>query len=425
MALFGKNILDYASTSGIYEGNNKYYIHPDANLTQYNYLGEFCVIESRAQLSNCLLGRMAHIESSVLLGYKSIHKKSVINHPIAYKNTSRYFSNSLFKLPRKFMYENSPLTLIDNDVRVCTNSIIAAGVKIGRGAIVLPNTYVENDVPPYAVVGGSPARLIEYRFSEEERAFLSDIKIEESDFSLDFWRNKKLNFQNIEQFKTNYRYRKIQLTDYDSQEKATNLIDSKILVLGPSHVDRWINLIKDKQLGHPPFVLFGRGGLSITSPSITNYVDFWLSRDSRNIVVILVPDFRIGNSYILENDRNALFIDKNLMKGDESDRILRRRYFNVLDNLSDKYGKRVRYIFWCQYGRQYLNIKQGKYIDNNGNYKHIMDYNQLKMRYAKNIIDIPEIDNYLDYIERDGSIHPTIAGYNFLEKIIKESNVHS
>ncbi len=45
-------------------------------------------------------------------------------------------------------------------------SIICSGVSIGQGAIVTAGSVVTKDVPPYAIVGGSPAKIIKYRFSE-------------------------------------------------------------------------------------------------------------------------------------------------------------------------------------------------------------------------------------------------------------------
>ena len=46
---------------------------------------------------------------------------------------------------------------------------ILSGVTIGHGAIVAAGALVAKDVPPYAVVGGVPARILKFRFSEELR----------------------------------------------------------------------------------------------------------------------------------------------------------------------------------------------------------------------------------------------------------------
>jgi acetyltransferase-like isoleucine patch superfamily enzyme len=55
---------------------------------------------------------------------------------------------------------------IGNDVWIGEGATLKAGVMIGDGAIVAARAIVTHDVPAYAIVGGSPARLIRYRFSD-------------------------------------------------------------------------------------------------------------------------------------------------------------------------------------------------------------------------------------------------------------------
>ena len=50
------------------------------------------------------------------------------------------------------------------------------GVNIGNGAIVAAGAVVMKDVPPYAVVGGVPAKLIKWRVPEELREKLEKSK---------------------------------------------------------------------------------------------------------------------------------------------------------------------------------------------------------------------------------------------------------
>lgn len=42
-----------------------------------------------------------------------------------------------------------------------------SGVHIGQGAVVATGVVVTKDVPPYAIVGGVPAKVIKYRFEPE------------------------------------------------------------------------------------------------------------------------------------------------------------------------------------------------------------------------------------------------------------------
>jgi acetyltransferase-like isoleucine patch superfamily enzyme len=56
---------------------------------------------------------------------------------------------------------------IGNDVWVGANVTILSGVNIGDGAVVAAGSVVVSSVPPYAIVGGVPARVIKYRFEPE------------------------------------------------------------------------------------------------------------------------------------------------------------------------------------------------------------------------------------------------------------------
>lgn len=59
-------------------------------------------------------------------------------------------------------------TVIGNDVWIGYDSLIMPGVKIGDGAIVAARSVVTADVPPYAIVGGNPARVLRQRFDNDQ-----------------------------------------------------------------------------------------------------------------------------------------------------------------------------------------------------------------------------------------------------------------
>ena len=56
---------------------------------------------------------------------------------------------------------------VDDDVWIGYRAAILSGVHIGQGAVIAAGTVVTKDVPPYAIVGGVPAKIIKYRFSDE------------------------------------------------------------------------------------------------------------------------------------------------------------------------------------------------------------------------------------------------------------------
>ena len=58
-------------------------------------------------------------------------------------------------------------TVIGNDVWIGAGCIIKQGVKIGDGAVIGANSFVNKDVEPFAIVVGSPAIIIKYRFSKD------------------------------------------------------------------------------------------------------------------------------------------------------------------------------------------------------------------------------------------------------------------
>jgi acetyltransferase-like isoleucine patch superfamily enzyme len=79
----------------------------------------------------------------------------------------------IFTIPGKpIIFSGRPVvlpTVIGDDVWLGYRAIIMAGVAVGNGAIVAAGSVVTKDVPPYDIVGGSPAKKIGVRFSSAQK----------------------------------------------------------------------------------------------------------------------------------------------------------------------------------------------------------------------------------------------------------------
>jgi acetyltransferase-like isoleucine patch superfamily enzyme len=112
------------------------------------------------------IGRNTHITKSDIGRYSSIGNNVSIGqgeHSLDQVSTSSRFYASAWDLLTTGKCE------VGHDVWVGVDAVILRGVRIGVGAVVAANAVVTKDVPPFAIVGGVPARLIRYRFSKEKQ----------------------------------------------------------------------------------------------------------------------------------------------------------------------------------------------------------------------------------------------------------------
>ncbi len=102
---------------------------------------------------------------------------TIMDHVVFAPNVSIIAGNHSYHIVGKWITDYKPSdkrkeddlpVVIESDVWVGTNVTILNGVRIGRGAIVAAGAVVIKDVPAYAIVGGVPAKVLKYRFTEEE-----------------------------------------------------------------------------------------------------------------------------------------------------------------------------------------------------------------------------------------------------------------
>ena len=174
------------STNRIYKG---------VDLNKGAILEEPVTIYANADIRNRVkIGAFTYINNGTTIFYNtkvgrycSIGKKceiGTVDHPISWLSSSSIQYNIAEHFDYKpyckdfpqVDYEQIEGCTIGNDVWIGSLVVIKSGVTIGDGAVIGANSIVVKDVPPYAIVGGVPAKLIRYRFNKETIAKLLEIK---------------------------------------------------------------------------------------------------------------------------------------------------------------------------------------------------------------------------------------------------------
>jgi virginiamycin A acetyltransferase len=146
-------------------------IMPYSNVSSDSILGDYTYVGYNCNITKAVIGRYCSIANNVTIGAGE--------HLIYDISTSSLFYQNAYNTLTK------DSCVIQNDVWIGVNSVIRRGVTIGNGAIIGANTFVNKDVPAYAIVVGNPAKILKYRFEEGKINFLIqskwwDLNIEEA-----------------------------------------------------------------------------------------------------------------------------------------------------------------------------------------------------------------------------------------------------
>jgi len=188
------SLTSNVSLQSTFEGMCK--IHPHTTFHGHlgvgSYIGSYCNLSAR-------IGRFTSISNHVVCnsGIHPYQAPFATTSPCLFSLNpyhsqcgSTFATEQLFNELRLVDEEAGIAVEIGNDVWIGEGAFLVGGIKIGDGAVVFAHAVVTKDVPPYAVVGGVPAKVLRYRYDEKTIKFLLGIK---------WWNNS------VDWFKQNWR----------------------------------------------------------------------------------------------------------------------------------------------------------------------------------------------------------------------------
>lgn len=148
-------------------------------------IDDFVYVAEESKISGANIGKFCSIGQNVRIGLGM--------HPTNWVSTFPAFfsirNQCQISFCDKNYFEEIGTVKIGNDVWIGANALIMSNLTIGNGAVIAAGAVVTKDVPAYAIVGGVPAKIIKYRFTEDYIKKLSSLS----------WWDKDLNW-----FEKNY-----------------------------------------------------------------------------------------------------------------------------------------------------------------------------------------------------------------------------
>lgn len=132
-----------------------------SEIGSYSYIAIDTIIESHVTI-----GKYCSIASGVKIGVHPHPVNFLSTHPFQY-NTAHFDFIDEYSKFRRIKFKKPRKTTVGNDVWIGANVTISRGVTVGNGAIIAAHAFVKDDVAPFSIVGGAPAKHIKFRFDDE------------------------------------------------------------------------------------------------------------------------------------------------------------------------------------------------------------------------------------------------------------------
>lgn len=175
-----------------FEGQNK--IGKNSWIEGYmgygSYIGDDCVIKGKVG-RYCSIGHKVNILTGTHPSHKYV-STSPMFFSLGMQTGATYVKKQKFKEKIFADEKNKYGAIIGNDVWIGYGATIMGGCTIGDGAIIASGAFVKENVKPYTIVAGQPAKIIGQRFTEDQIKWLLNFQ----------WWNKEEKWirQNVEEF---------------------------------------------------------------------------------------------------------------------------------------------------------------------------------------------------------------------------------
>ena len=182
-----KSIINYQVVNNTI--NNKYPCKIFSSICNFTIVNEGCKISEVRCYGDISLGRFVSItgpgtiinsiKEQIHIGsFSSIGQNVCIvdfNHSFQ-RITSSFINNKIFKDKVSDEVVTKGPVVIEEDVWIGSNSVIMAGVKLGRGSIIGGGSVVTRDIPMYSIAYGNPAVVISKRFNDDTIKYIEKLQ---------------------------------------------------------------------------------------------------------------------------------------------------------------------------------------------------------------------------------------------------------